>query len=73
MMMHRDADGNPRITGIIDWHQSGWYPASWEFYKTRWTASAKGNDQWELDFVLEFLQAYRGYISWDYFVLSLGI
>jgi len=71
IIMSYDSDGYPRITGIIDWHQSGWYPASWEFYKTRFTC--KGNEKWELDFILEFLQAYRGYISWDYFVLALGV
>lgn len=71
IIMSYDSNGYPRITGIIDWHQSGWYPASWEFYKTRFTC--KGKDKWELDFILEFLQAYRGYICWDYFVLALGV
>lgn len=69
--MSYDSNGYPRIAAIVDWHQSGWYPASWEFYKTRTTC--KGTEQWELDFVLEFLQSYRGYISWHYFTLILGV
>ena len=71
IMMSRDSNGLPRITGVIGWHQSGWYPAPWEFYKTRFTCN--GNEKWELDFILDFLQAYRGYTSWDYFVLALGV
>lgn len=71
IVMSREGTEMPRVIGIIDWHQSGWYPAPWEFYKTRFTC--KANEKWELDFLLEFLQAYMGYISWDYFVLALGI
>jgi hypothetical protein len=71
IIMSWDENRAPRIAGIIDWHQSGWYPATWEFYKTRFTC--KNHEQWETDFILEFLQAYRGYMSWDYFVLALGV
>ncbi|KAL2070322.1 hypothetical protein VTL71DRAFT_13348 [Oculimacula yallundae] len=70
IMMTWDANGKPRVAGIVDWHQSGWYPACWEFYKTRHTA--RESEQWEIDFILEFLQSYRGYISWDYFALKRG-
>ena len=52
ILMSWDENGMPRVAAIIDWHQSGWYPAPWEFYKTRFTC--KGTEQWELDFVLEF-------------------
>jgi hypothetical protein len=72
-MVSQDANGIPRITAIIDWHQPGWYPASWEFYKTRITCKLPGNDQWELEFILEFLQAYRGYIAWDYLLQGVGL
>ena len=70
ILMSWDENGMPRVAAIIDWHQSGWYPAPWDFYKTRFTC--KGTEQWELDFVLEFLQSYTGYIPWDYFVLKRG-
>lgn len=73
IMVSQDANGIPRITAIIDWHQSGWYPASWEFYKTRLTCKLPGNDQWELEFILEFLPAYRGYIAWEYFLQGVGL
>lgn len=65
-----DKDGLTRVVGLIDWHQSGWYPAPWEFYKTRLTA--KGDDAWELEFIVEFLQSYRGYVSWEYYIDRLG-
>lgn len=72
-MVTQNATGNPRITAIIDWHQSGWYPAYWEFYKTRLTSKLPDNDQWELEFIVELLQAYPGYIAWDYFLQGLGL
>ncbi|KAH7360971.1 kinase-like domain-containing protein [Rhexocercosporidium sp. MPI-PUGE-AT-0058] len=73
IMVSQDADVMPCITAIIDWHQSGWYPASWEFYKTRLTCKLPANDQWELEFILEFLQGYRGYISWEYFLQGVSL
>ncbi|KAH9208372.1 kinase-like domain-containing protein [Leptodontidium sp. 2 PMI_412] len=74
IMVSQDAaDGIPRIAAIIDWHQSGWYPASWEFFKTRRTSKFPGNDQWELEFILEFLQAYRGCIALEYFTHGRGL
>ncbi|KAK0124696.1 hypothetical protein ONS95_009640 [Cadophora gregata] len=63
-------NGKPRVTAILDWHQSGWYPACWEFYKTKFTARER--EQWEIDFILEFMQSYTGYVPWDYFVLARG-
>ncbi|KAL3425124.1 phosphotransferase enzyme family protein [Phlyctema vagabunda] len=70
ILMSWGEKGMPQIAAIVDWHQSGWYPAPWEFYKARWTC--KGTEQWELDFILEFLQPYHGYLPWDYFVLKRG-
>ena len=48
----------PRNVAIIDWHQSGWYPAAWEFFKCRFTT--KGKERWEDDYIFEFLHSYRG-------------
>ena len=59
------------IVAIIDWHQSGWYPAAWEFFKTRFTCRRK--ERWEDDYIFEFLQSYRGNINWEYFVHGVGI
>jgi hypothetical protein len=73
IMVFQDANGIPQIAAIIDWHQLGWYPASWEFLQTRLTCKLPGNDQWELEFILEFLQAYRGYIVWGYFSQGVGL
>ncbi|CAG8949365.1 hypothetical protein HYFRA_00004992 [Hymenoscyphus fraxineus] len=70
ILMSWDEKGAPKIAAIVDWHQSGWYPAPWEFYKTRFTSRA--GEQWELEYILEFLQAYHAYIPWDYFVLKRG-
>ena len=71
IMVSETDDGFPRILAIIDWHQSGWYPAPWEFYKTRLTA--RGKEQWEEHYITEFLQSYRGNVNWHYYVSCLGI
>ncbi|WJG37261.1 uncharacterized protein FOBCDRAFT_254429 [Fusarium oxysporum Fo47] len=34
-----------RVVAIIDWHQSGWYPDYWEFYKAEYT------NHWESEWV----------------------
>ncbi|KFZ25047.1 hypothetical protein V502_00471 [Pseudogymnoascus sp. VKM F-4520 (FW-2644)] len=61
----------PRILAIIDWHQSGWYPAAWEFFKTGMTC--RGQDKWEYEYIFEFLQSHQGTVNWSYFVNCLGI
>ncbi|KFY39364.1 hypothetical protein V494_04012 [Pseudogymnoascus sp. VKM F-4513 (FW-928)] len=61
----------PRILAIVDWHQSGWYPASWEFFKTRYTC--RGQDSWEDEYIFEFLRSHTGTVNWSYFVNGLGI
>jgi len=33
------SDAPYRVVAIIDWHQSGWYPDYWEYYKATYTAS----------------------------------
>ena len=61
----------PRVVAIIDWHQSGWYPAAWEFFKSRFTS--RGKECWEDDYIFEFLDSHRGNVSWEYFVQCVGI
>ena len=61
----------PWILAIIDWHQSGWYPAAWEFFKTGMTC--RGQDKWEYEYIFEFLQSHQGTVNWSYFVNCLGI
>jgi hypothetical protein len=73
-MISRDTNGTSKVARLIDWHESGWYPAPWEFYETRYTekAPARGIDKWEIDFILEFLDSHRGFISFERFTMSLG-
>jgi len=66
IMVSEFNEGPPRILAIIDWHQSGWYTAAWEFFKTRFTC--RGEERWEDDYVFEFLHSYRGNVNWEYFV-----
>jgi hypothetical protein len=63
----------PIVFTYADLH-AGWYPAPWEFYKTRYTAkaTARGFDIWEIFFILESPDSHRGFISFESFSLSMG-
>lgn len=41
-----------RIVAIIDWHQSGWYPDYWEFYKAEYT------NHWESEWVQKYIPMF---------------
>lgn len=64
-------EGSPQVLALIDWHQSGWYPAYWEHCKARWTT--KIGDEWEVEYLPRILEPVGMYDYWDYFVLSLGV
>jgi hypothetical protein len=32
ILMRWDEKGDPRVAAIVDWHQAGWYPATWEYF-----------------------------------------
>jgi hypothetical protein len=60
-----------QILAIVDWHQSGWLPSSWEYCKARWTTATQ--DEWEVVYLPQILEPFDGYKFWDYFVSSLGM
>ncbi|KAF5561729.1 phosphotransferase family [Fusarium napiforme] len=41
-----------RVVAVIDWHQSGWYPDYWEFYK------AVHTNHWESEWVQEYIPMF---------------
>jgi hypothetical protein len=63
--------GVPRVLAIVDWHQSGWYPAYWAFCKALWTTAI--GDEWESKYLPMIMDSWDCYGPWDYFVLSLGV
>jgi thiamine kinase-like enzyme len=47
------SEGSPcRVVAVIDWHQSGWYPDYWEFYKAEYT------NHWESEWVQEYIPMF---------------
>jgi len=50
---------NPRIVSTIDWHQSGWYPAYWEYCKAR--STARVGEEWEAQYLPMFLDRHDDY------------
>jgi len=64
---------NPNILAVIDWQQSGWYPAYWEYCKARWSTPIGG--EWEEKYLPMFVDRWPDgvYDYWDYFVLARGV
>lgn len=62
---------NPRVVSIVDWHQSGWYPAYWEYCKARWTSRIGG--EWKAEYLPMFLDRHDCYDYFDYFCLCRGV
>ena len=62
------SDGPVRIRAIIDWHQSGWYPANWEYYKARLQTLDSDLCGWQCH-LSEFLERWptQSFRDWDYF------
>jgi hypothetical protein len=53
---------NPRVVAVIDWHQSGWYPAYGEYGKARWTA--RFGEEWDDKYVPMFVNRDEIYDYW---------
>ncbi|KAK2753170.1 hypothetical protein FQN54_007996 [Arachnomyces sp. PD_36] len=62
---------HPRVLAIIDWHQSGWFPAYWEYCKARLTAEP--DSEWNTKYIPMFLEEQRScYDSFEFYAGSLG-
>jgi hypothetical protein len=71
LLSPRDASSGRHIVSIIDWQQSGWYPAYWEYCKARWTAKIGG--EWAEKYLPMFVDVWDCFDYWDYFVLARGM
>lgn len=72
---------NPKVTAIIDWAQAGWYPAYWEYCKSRYIRvnptyfSDAAIAEWRtkyLPLIVDVVEEEGGYHAWLYFALSKG-
>ena len=63
------SDGRVHIRAIIDWHQSGWYPANWEYCKAR--RQTLNSDLWQRH-LSEFLERWptQWFEEWEYFAFA---
>jgi Phosphotransferase enzyme family len=71
IMVSSQGQGQCRIVALVDWHQSGWLPAYWEFCKALLTTPI-GSD-WETDYIPRFLSPHEEYKGFEYFVRRLGM
>ncbi|KAI0387046.1 phosphotransferase enzyme family protein [Hypomontagnella monticulosa] len=70
---------NPQLAAIIDWAQSGWYPAYWEYCKARRVRVPprqfpdEVQDQWQSTYLPLILDTVDDtfYHPWLYFVMSM--
>lgn len=69
--------GSPRVIAIIDWQQSGWYPAYWEYNKARWAWSRKAGETWWRTYLPMIMETakFEGecWDYWDYFISARGM
>jgi len=70
VIVSSSASGPHTILAIVDWHQSGWYPAYWEACKS--ISNADPNSEWGqgLPFVL---RPYNECLSVYSYMISVGI
>lgn len=70
------------MAAVIDWGQSGWYPAYWEYCKARRVIVDRTylddntQEEWRttyLPLILDLVHDETYYHPWLYFVLSKGI
>ncbi|SLM33785.1 Protein kinase-like domain [Lasallia pustulata] len=60
-----------RVLALIDWHQSGWLPAYWEYCKASF--SSPHEDKWVTECVPKFLEKWDCYEAWSYFQMAYWI
>ncbi|RSM14091.1 hypothetical protein CDV31_005553 [Fusarium ambrosium] len=70
---------NPKVVGILDWGQSGWYPSYWEYCKARRVGIVDDEfnpalqEEWHTSFLPEVIDTVDDesfYHPWLYFMLS---
>jgi thiamine kinase-like enzyme len=63
-------DGPARVLAIIDWHQSGWYPAYWEYCKA---LGQSANYLGWRDCLETILAPHNKFIrAWDHYARAAG-
>ena len=63
-------EGSPLICAFVDWRQSGWYPAYWEYCKAMYIVDEVG--EWAADYVPRFLEPSDCLFVWGFYMNCLG-
>lgn len=66
------AAGPPKILAILDWHQSGWYPAYWEYCKAQYVADPES--EWATKHINSFIAPCpeKVYDAWYFYQQAKG-
>ncbi|GIJ90516.1 hypothetical protein Asppvi_009472 [Aspergillus pseudoviridinutans] len=60
-----------RTLAIVDWEQSGWFPAYWESRKAQYSVS--WNEDWSTTYLPMILDMYPDTLDpWDYYTIAIG-
>lgn len=60
-----------RILAVVDWEQSGWFPAYWEVRKAQF--SVLDTEEWATIYLPMILDQYEDTRdSWEYYMVSIG-
>lgn len=62
-------DKQPLVLAIVDWHQSGWYVAYWEYCKALYTVDPNG--VWAREYIPRLLDCPERFDYWLYYVDAL--
>ncbi|KAI1445007.1 kinase-like domain-containing protein [Annulohypoxylon stygium] len=62
-----------QVVSVVDWQQAGWYPAYWEYCKSRWSWSNTLRESWPDKYLPLVLEPCTHYDYWDYFVGAYGM
>lgn len=65
-----DGESSCKITALIDWRQSGWYPDYWEFCKAAYTADFHG--EWLQEYIPLFLDEPSCWETFDSIAMTFG-
>lgn len=61
-----------RVLAVVDWEQSGWFPAYWEARKAKWTVDWE--EDWAEKYLPKIVEQFPGpEDAWNYYMAAMGV
>ncbi|KAI1866429.1 hypothetical protein JX265_007730 [Neoarthrinium moseri] len=73
IVAQQDGESQRHVVAIIDWHQSGWYPADWEWLKAEWRCDPLEGGYRDTAWLLQIMEPadQRYAMAWEYITSCL--